>query len=268
MGYSVKFNILHLHGGNFSDVNLTRNPFFKKLLKLHFSSFSQIYCLTNEQYSNVTERFGCSKNVRRINNYVDIPNEAQLNKKDDNLNLLYIGRLHPLKGIREAISAVCKVKSERIRFWIIGSGELENELVQIKDKRIVFLGEKTGSDKEAFLSKAHVFLLPSWSEGLPYSLLEAAAYGLALVATPVGAINQVLYDGRNGYFINPGSVINLVKTIEKLLEDRSETLKMGKESRKICEERFSIKKLQKIYDKLFESWSLFDAPVNRTSSHV
>lgn len=229
MSSSIKFSILHVHGGNFSDVKLTRKPFFQKLLKLHLSSFSQIFCLTDEQYSSMTERLGCSKNVRKLYNYVDIPNEAQLNKEDDNLNLLYIGRLHPLKGIREAVSAVCKVKNERIRFWIIGSGELETELAQIKDKRIVFLGKKTGADKEAFLSKAHVFLLPtSWSEGLPYALLEATAYGLALIATPVGAINQVLYHGRNGFFISSGGVTSLVETIENLLTGREETLRNKK----------------------------------------
>jgi len=262
-------NILHIHGGIFSNIRLAKNPFWQTLLKYYFREFDQIFCLTDEQYIAVKSSLGDLKEVKKVRNYVDIPDRKLLDKSDQILNLLYIGRLHPLKGIREAVNAVCKVKSERIRLWIIGSGELETELAQIKDERIVFLGKKIGSDKEVFLSKAHVFLLPSsWPEGLPYALLEAAAYGLALVGTPVGAIDQVLCHGRNGYFVRSGSVTSLVESIEKLFADRAETLRMGRESRKICEERFSIQKLKTIYDNLFENWRLTNANATKNSSHV
>ncbi len=252
MNSSSSYNILHLHGGRFFDIQLTKKWYFRFLLKYHLRRFNKIFCLTNEQYGAVVDILKSAKNVKKINNYVELPNERLLDKKDDVLNLLYIGRLHPLKGLREAINAIYQIKSERIRFWIIGSGELETELVQIKDERIVFLGKKIGADKETYLSKAHVFLLPSWSEGLPYALLEAAAYGLALVGTQVGAVDQVIYHGKNGFFIKPGDVTNLKEMIEILLADREETLKMGRESRKICEERFSIQGLKQIYDKILE----------------
>jgi len=104
-------------------------------------------------------------------------------------------------------------------------------LAAINDPRIVFLGGKKGADRDRYLVTAHVFLLPSsWKESFPYALLEAAAYGLALISTQVGAIDQVLCDGKNGFFVKPGDVPMLAHTIEKLLADRSMVLKMGKES--------------------------------------
>jgi len=112
----ITFNILHLHGGKFSDVRLKRKTFFQKLLRFHLRRFNQIFCLTDEQYLAVTDILGDSINVRKIYNYVNIPDKAQLNKTDDKLNLLYIGRLHPLKGIREAVNAVSRLNCEHIRF--------------------------------------------------------------------------------------------------------------------------------------------------------
>jgi len=114
-------HILHLHGGCFSDVDLANNRAWQLLLKFHFRRFDQIFCLTNEQYSTVSMCLGNSRSVRKIYNYVDIPDKRRLNKADKNLNLLYIGRLHSLKGIREAVEAVRQIKEDRIRFWIIGT---------------------------------------------------------------------------------------------------------------------------------------------------
>lgn len=248
-------HILHLHGGRFSDVDLVKSSLWQVLLKTHLRRFDQIFCLTDEQYIAVKSSLGDLKNVKKVRNYVEIPDRKLLDKSDQNLNLLYIGRLHPKKGIMDTVGAVQKLNEAKIKLWIIGSGELEAQLAEIQDPRIVFLGKKFGEDKNSFLSKAHVFLLPSsWPEGLPYALIEAAAYGLALVGTPVGAIDQVLFHGQNGFFVEPGNVPMITQAIEKLLADRSMVLKMGKESRRICEERFAFEKLQHIYDSLFREW--------------
>lgn len=262
-------HILHMHGGIFSNIRLAMNPFWQVLLKYYLRGFDQIFCLTDEQYIAVKSGLGDLRNVTKVRNYVEIPDKKLLDKSGQNLNLLYIGRLHPKKGIMDTVGAVQKLNEAKIKLWIIGSGELEAQLAKIQDPRIVFLGKKFGEDKNLFLSKAHVFLLPSsWPEGLPYALIEAAAYGLALVATPVGAVDQVLYHGQNGFFVKSGSVTSIVETIEKLLADRAETLKMGRESRRICEERFALKNLQQIYNNLFQKWYGSSATSNLNISHA
>ena len=251
-------NILHLHGGVFSDMRFARNPFWQALLKYYFRGFDQIFCLTDEQYIAVKDSLGDLKKIKKISNYVEIPDRKLIDKSDQNLNLLYLGRLNPQKGIMDAVEAVRQLKEEKIKLWIIGAGELEAQLSEIQDSRIAFLGKKYGEDKNSFLSKAHVFLLPSsWSEGLPYGLLEAAAYGLALIATPVGAINQVLFHGKNGFFVEAGNVSMIAKQLKTFINDRELAIQMGEESRRICKERFSIDHLQDIYAKLFLKWFSF-----------
>ncbi len=249
-------NILHIHGGVFSNIYLATNPFWQILLKYYLRGFDQIFCLTDEQYSAIKSRLGDLKNVKKVRNYVDIPDRKLLDKSDQNLNLLYLGRLHPQKGIMDAVEAVQQLREAKIKLWIIGAGELEAQLAEIQDPRIVFLGRKFGEDKNSFLSKAHVFLLPtSWPEGLPYALLEAAAHGLALIATPVGAINKVLFHGENGFFVEAGNVSMIAQTLETFINDRALALQMGEESRRICKERFALKNLQQIYDNVFKKWN-------------
>ena len=247
--------VVHLHGGKFSDINYSKYYLWKKFLKFHFNRFKRIFCLTDEQYSYVLSSLNGSLKVKKIFNYVDLPHIDQLKKEDENINLLYVGRLHPLKGVMTAIKAVRKIKDKRVRFWIVGAGELENEIKRIDDPRIIFLGKKVGPEKDAILSKAHIFLFPtSWPEGMPYSLLEASSFGLALISTHVGSIDQILFDGRNGYFVDANNISAVQKTIEKLIADRSLVHRMGRESRKICEEHFSLTKLQQIYDDLFKEY--------------
>lgn len=245
--------VVHLHGGKFSDIDFTKYSLWKRLLKFHFNRFKRIFCLTDEQYYSVLSCLDGSLRVKKIFNYVDLPHVDQLNKKDEKLNLLYVGRLHPLKGVMTAIKAVREIKDERIRFWIVGAGELENEIKRIDDPRIIFLGKKVGPEKDVIFSKAHVFLFPtSWPEGMPYSLLEASAFGLALISTRAGSIDRILFDGKNGFFVDAGDILALQKNIEKLIADRALVHRMGRESRRICEERFSLTKLEQIYDNLFK----------------
>lgn len=245
-------NILHLHGGNFFDIPCLTNPIWRAVLKVHLRRFDQIFCLTNDQLSFVSMYARKSKNVKKILNYVCIPDRNATSMASGTLNILYIGRLNPQKGIKESIEAVSQIRDDRIRFWIIGAGELEDELSNVSDPRIVFLGPKVGKEKEKYLLKSHVFLLPSYAESLPYALLEAASYGLALISTPVGAVNEILEDNRNGFFVTPGDILALKQCIERFVNDRSLAIRMGNESRNICEKHFSVEALEKIYDELFK----------------
>lgn len=252
-----KIHVVHLHGGKFSDIDFAKYLLWRKLLKFHFNRFERIFCLTDEQYQAVKSSLKIPHKAKKIFNFVEIPEVKELDKNDEKLNLLYIGRLHPLKGIITAVNAVRGIEDKRLRFWIVGAGELENEIKQIDDPRIIFVGKRIGSEKNTFLARAHVFLFPtSWPEGMPYSLLEASAYGLALLSTSVGSIDQILFHEQNGFFVQPDDASALKQRIEYFLDNRALVEKMGIASRQICRERFSLVKLQDIYRDLFKEWEL------------
>jgi len=238
--------ILHLHGGNFKELKL--GILSRILLKPYFLSFKKIFCLTDEQYDFIAAIGNMTGKIEKIYNYVKIPPENLLQKDNEYLDLLYVGRLHPDKGVLEIIAAVNQLDNSKVRLWIVGSGELEAEVKHAQNQQITYLGKLFGSEKEKYFLKAHVFLLPScWKEGMPYALLEGAASGQVLVATKVGAIDQVLEDGVNGFFVEPGNVTQLAAVINRLFSNRQLLREMGAASREIAVQRFSLDNLREIY---------------------
>jgi glycosyltransferase involved in cell wall biosynthesis len=257
LAFRKRRHVVHLHGGNFGDVAFAQTCVGRMILKLHFRGFDRIFCLTDKQHQYVSEVLNDQKRIWKINNYVPIPSKDIINKPSSKLNLVYIGRLHPLKGVMEAIKAVQEINSNRVKLWIIGSGELEKDIEKISDPRIIFLGEKNGVEINQYLSLSHAILLPSsWPEGLPYVLVEAASYGLALIATRVGAVDQVLRHGENGFIVDPGDINGIAQRLEYLLENRSLLEKMAIRSLNICKEKFSITALKNIYEDLYTEFSL------------
>jgi glycosyltransferase involved in cell wall biosynthesis len=240
--------ILHLHGGQFAD--LKTNVVVKWIMRYYFSTFGRIFCLTEEQYGFVTDCTKHGKNVRKIFNYVELPSKVSLKRNLDTINFLFVGRLHLEKGILDVVSAFQKINSTNIRLYIVGDGELEKDIRAVKDERIIYMGKLFGRKKKEIFQKSHVFVMPSWKEGLPYVLLEAAANGLALVSSPVGAIDQVLKPGANGYFVKPGNAVQLVNVLQELIDNKKKLSAMGTASRIIVEDSFSIEKLKEIYEQI------------------
>ena len=78
-----------------------------------------------------------------------------------------------------------------------------------------------------------VFVLPSYNEGLPISILEAMSYNLPIISTKVGGIPEILKNEYNGYLINPGDLIALENAISALINNPSKRKLQGKRSGEI-----------------------------------
>jgi len=90
-------------------------------------------------------------------------------------------------------------------------------------------------ERDALLARADAFLLPSYAEGLPMSLLEAMANGLAPICTPVGSIPEFVRDGVNGLLVPPGDTDKLAAAIERLVRDRDARMRMARIARATVE---------------------------------
>ena len=102
-----------------------------------------------------------------------------------------------------------------------------------------------------FLDSLDVFVMPTYFEGLPMSLLETMSYGVVPVVTKVGSIPTVVKDGENGLFVKVKDVESICKALKKLDDDRSLLAKMSVEARKTIQENFSatkyVERLNAIY---------------------
>jgi len=170
-----------------------------------------------------------------------------------------ISSITPEKGHEIALRAFAKVvQSHRsAKLLVVGEG---NQISKVKglskelniEQHIVFTGKRT--DIPELLSIIDIFLLTSFTEGLPMALLEAMAAGKAVVATDVGEIPEVLEDGINGLLIKPGDVRGTENAINRLLSmDVPSRKKLGACAAASVAERFSSESMAKNYFALYDS---------------
>jgi glycosyltransferase involved in cell wall biosynthesis len=151
----------------------------------------------------------------------------------DDPTLIVVSRLHPDKGIQELLDATDKLRAEvpALRLLVVGDGAhrspLEEQTRRLGlDDVAVFTGFRT--DVTALLRAADVSVLPSHHENMPYSVLEAMAVGLPVVATAVGGVPEVVVDGETGILVPPGDAGPLKEALASLLRDRAAASAMGR----------------------------------------
>jgi len=145
--------------------------------------------------------------------FVDF-NEFQMKDDvDERANVVtYVGRLHEEKGVLNLAQAVPKVVGQRhdVRFVIIGEGQLEGELRRYVmahglSQNVSLTGWIPHGELREYLANSKLLVLPSYTEGLPHAMLEAMACGTPVLATPVGAVPQVLHDKETGFLVDDNS---------------------------------------------------------------
>ncbi len=101
------------------------------------------------------------------------------------------------------------------------------------------------------MQAARIYLLPSYNEGLPMSVLEAMAAGLPVITTPVGGIPEAVTDGVEGFLVQPGDVDALAGRLAQLLRDDALTQQMGAAARRKIEQTFSAEAILPHIDALY-----------------
>ncbi|HEX6633850.1 MAG TPA: glycosyltransferase [Usitatibacter sp.] len=166
------------------------------------------------------------------------------------LQLLYVGRLAREKGLYEALQGVRLAHELGVdaRLVVAGGGPEEGRLKRYAHAlgiatRVTFAGPVFGADKLRLLEGAHATLLPSYSEGLPYALLESMAAGVPVIATPVGAIPDVMTDGIHGLLVPSRDGKAIAEALAVLAGDRERLSWMSRACRRRIRAAFSIDRL-------------------------
>lgn len=173
-----------------------------------------------------------------------------------------VARLHRQKGIPDFLIAAQRMTSEipGLKVLIVGGGPLNEKLEEMRkrlglEETVHFLGER----KEAFrlIALLDVFVLPSLWEGLPYSLMEAAALERPVVASAVDGIKELINDGLTGVLVPPRSPERIAAAVLELLRDKEKAQRMGSELKKDIESRYSLHRMvretESLYLKLYSS---------------
>lgn len=178
-------------------------------------------------------------------------------QKKDKL-LLFVGRLIYAKGLQD-IFPVLKdliVLEPHLKVVVVGEGPYQEELKKKAqeehcEKIIYFMGGHAQREVQEFLKIADWFVNPSHSEGLPRSVLEAAAAGLPIVATDAGGTGEIIKDHISGFLVPIQNSKKIRKALIKIIQNPSLAKELGAKAQKIVDTNFGWKNLAKAYIDIF-----------------
>lgn len=245
--------VFHCHGGNFPQ-------FTSKHRKAVTKSIEQCDCIValSEWWKQwFEETFHCT-NVVVIKNVISAPNINKVEHKE--FTLLFLGLLGQNKGIYDLLDVIATHREQlqgKLMLLIGGNGEVEQvkDVINKSDIGAIarYCGWVSGKEKETLFNSADAYIMPSYYEGVPISILEAESYGLPIISTRVGGIPEIVEDTVNGVLVAPGDKDAIYSAISMLMQDNNLAKQMGQHSMLIADEHLPVhveKQLNNMYNKL------------------
>lgn len=254
-------DIVHLHSSSLMEFYQNSSPAVRRRITRLFSQCAGVVVL-GERWRQRVIQIAPEAVIYPLPNTVLIP-PCSSQQQVHRVTFLYLGVLVERKGVMDLLTAVAQLRREEAfdgaaaHFVIGGSGECEHEQ-QLRryaaehelEDMVTFTGWLSPQHKEQQLLSSQVLVLPSYNEGLPVAVLEGISYGLAVAATDVGDVSQVVRDGENGFLFAPGDIEALKRCLRALMQS-SLRERMGAKSREMArqqlDERSYFARLAKIY---------------------
>lgn len=220
----------------------------KKLLYRTLHSARGAMAVSLATLNAYEEQIGVRFRLKRVvYNPVSLPKvRAPIREGNPEIRLVTVARLTRQKGIDVLLRAVAEIQCNKtsnhpsVRVVVVGDGDQRERLQSLAVSLGVsaeFLGFR--KDVQELLRDSDIFILPSYNEGLPYTILEAQSIGLPVVATRVGGIPEAVEDGVNGLLVEPGDHLALARAIDRLIGSRELRTRLALRARKNVEHKFS-----------------------------
>lgn len=170
------------------------------------------------------------------------------------ITFLLLGRLIEAKGIKEFVEAACILESScpNVRFQLAGNFEEGVDSIskyQIeswqRDTCVEYLGNL--QDVRPALAETSVYVLPSWREGTPRTVLEAMAMGRPIITTDVPGCRETVKDGHNGFLVPIRNPRLLAEAMRKFFDNPELIEIMGRRSRLIAEQKYDVHKVNQVF---------------------
>lgn len=233
-----KKTIIHLHCGSQID------SIWDKKYQYLFENCDCGILLSESLKDKVEEYIGKTDKLRVVYNPCPIITETASYEKKN--YILFSGTLYEGKGYKDLIKAFATIASKYPDWSIVlaGNGEVEQARELALQLGIIeqvnLLGWVNGDAKHKVFCEAKALCLPSYAEGFPMAVLDAWAYGLPVITTPVGGIPDIAIDGKNLLLFEPGDVNSLSVCLSKMISDTSLRLCLSKESQLLAKTSFNL----------------------------
>ncbi len=174
---------------------------------------------------------------------------------EDRVVGVIVARVDGRKGHDTLLHACARLRDLPFTLLVVGDGIARPELetlaqqLELGTDRVRFLGAR--NDVPDILAAADLFVLPSLSEGMPLSVLEAMAAGLAVVATRVGGLPELIPDAKHGSLVSVGDSNALADAMRELIRDEAKRASVGAAARARVEQHFSFDAMGNAYTRLY-----------------
>ena len=264
-----------LCSGQFGDFWRANQLKWKNVVMASSKMIDRIVFLSNDIKRELIENRFPLERLAYISNGVDIDRfkPRRGNRNRDLKNICFVGRLEEQKGVEYLMKAVAAIQSKGkdIRLFIVGDGQLSNTLKDLSkslglEDHAVFIGFT--QDVLPYYQDADIFVLPSISEGMSVSLLEAMSCGLPVVVTSAGGNTEIVdpdlnnndvvsdyHIGGNGILVKPKDCNGLAEAILKLLNDVDLSKLLGEKAREAVEKNYPQRKIINEYINLYSNLS-------------
>ncbi len=237
--------VLHLHGAEYQTFWGEDRSFMNRQIRQMFERASRVVVLGRIWRDFIARRApGAAKNIVIVPNATEIPSLAHVGG-GDSVHILFLGRIGDRKGVPQLCDALARMKSvSGWRATIAGDGEVEK--MQAKTAalgfadRVAFPGWVGPGEVATLIASADILVLPSFAENLPVSVIEGMAAGLAVVTTPVGAVEDILTSEQSGLLVPPGDVAALTEALTRLVEDPALRARLGAAAMAVHRERLEL----------------------------
>lgn len=209
--------ILHIHSrGSLEPANINRRFWMKVMERYAYKNAKQVIFVSDNIKNDLNKQGIVIPVGVDIKKFDSMPIDHELSSIKGK-KICFIGRLHRVKGLNYLLEAFSQLK-EDASLVIVGDGEEKSRLIELAKRlsiydRVYFLGYKPSA---SILPYIDIFVLPSLSEGLPNSVLEAIACKKPVVATSVGDIPKLV----SHYLVNPEDTSGLFLAIQKALKEK------------------------------------------------
>ena len=251
--------VYHIHGGGFGIFYNKSGNFSKALIRTLLRNSDCVITLSQSWYKYFKENFNI-KELFVLPNIIDYPDKLQKTIIPDSLTFLFFGLICEAKGIFDLLTVIENNKEDyrsRMKLLIGGNGDTQKLKTLIDENHIgdiiEYLGWVDNERKSAAFNKSDVFVLPSYTEGLPISILEAMSYGKAIIATDVGGVSEIVKENENGILIEPGNLHQMKQSINRMLDNKDLVKRFGEVSELSVQKYLPdqvLKRLEEIYKSL------------------
>ena len=255
--------VLHIHGAKFDAFFEGEPAYRRRLIRWILQGADRVIALS-EGWRDKLHRMAPRARIEVVENAVEAPSVPCNDNQSGTVRFVVLARMDTWKGIDDLLSACMTLRSESVGFELVLAGPpgsagdavtLPRKIRAMDLSKLVrYIGPVQGRRKEELLAGADVYVQASRNEGLPISLLEALAWRLPVVATRVGAVPEVITDGREGVLVPPGRPECLAAAMRSLIEDPCRREQMAGAAKELSERRFGISRfrddLLRLYDGL------------------